>query len=290
MEMFELKYFLAVAQVENVNRAAENINVSPGSLSKAVARLEDELQTPLFFKSGRGIRLTPEGHALKKRAHQIVQLEEDARLELTGREAGSLNIYFSSEETLQTFYGVALAKKIDALYPQAKTQFLIRNEKTAVEQVLSGEAHFALITMEPPSEVKSKRLGKVEFRTCASKAHPLVKKYGKKSIPIEEILRHPFVSPDSAILGRIAKSSSIDGWRDDKFPRKIKYKVCGLKALENLVREGMALAYLPDYFVNDTELVPLTVSGCSFTCEQTVHLITKDPESLGWMSRLWDKF
>ncbi|MBK9040051.1 MAG: LysR family transcriptional regulator [Bdellovibrionales bacterium] len=68
MEIFELKYFLAVAQIENVNRAAQQINVSAGSLSKAISRLEEELQTPLFFKSGRGIRLTPEGMLLKKKA------------------------------------------------------------------------------------------------------------------------------------------------------------------------------------------------------------------------------
>ena len=59
MEIFELGYFMAVAKIENVNKAAEDIHISAGSLSKAIARLEAELQTPLFFKSGRGIRLTP---------------------------------------------------------------------------------------------------------------------------------------------------------------------------------------------------------------------------------------
>lgn len=58
MEIFELRYFLAVAEVENVNKAADIIHVSTGSLSKAISRLENELQTPLFFKTGRGIRLS----------------------------------------------------------------------------------------------------------------------------------------------------------------------------------------------------------------------------------------
>ncbi len=39
MEIFELRYFLAVAQIENVNKAAESIGVSSGSLSKAISRL-----------------------------------------------------------------------------------------------------------------------------------------------------------------------------------------------------------------------------------------------------------
>ena len=291
MEIFELKYFLAVAQLENVNRAAEQINVSSGSLSKAISRLEGELQTPLFFKSGRGIRLTPEGMLLKKKAAQILQLEEDARLELTGKETGSLNVYISSEEILQTSYGIDLLRTINRYYPQARTQFLIRAEQKAIEQIMDGEAHLALITLEPPADVSAKVLAKVEFNTCASKEHPLLKKYSpKQTIPIEEILKHPFVAPDSAILGRIAKSASIDGWRDDKFPRQIKYKVCGLKLMENLIRSGMALGYLPDYFIESAGLVPLKISGCPYSCHQTIRVITKDPTALGWLNKLWDQF
>lgn len=290
MEIFELRYFLAVAQSENVNRAAEQVNVSASSLSKAVSRLEDELQTPLFFKSGRGIKLTPEGLLLKKKAAQIVQLEEDVRLEMSGKEIGSLNVYISSEEILQTSYGIQILRLIDQCYPQARTQFLIRNEAKAIEQVMDGEAHLALITLDPPADVVSKVLAKVEFKTCAAKGHPLFKKFNpQRNIPVEEVLRYPFVSPDSAILGKIAKSSSIDGWRDDKFPRQIKYKVCGLKLMENLIRDDMALGYLPDYFVESSGLVPIKVSGCPYTCHQTVRVIAKDPSALGWLNKIWDQ-
>jgi DNA-binding transcriptional LysR family regulator len=142
--------------------------------------------------------------------------------------------------------------------------------------------------MNPPPDVAAKVIAKVEFKTCASKEHALVKKYGSKTIPIEEVLKYPFVSPDSAILGKITKSSSIDGWRDDKFPRQIRYKVCGLKLMENLIQEGLALGYLPDYFVEDAGLVPLKISGCPYSCQQTVRVISKDPTALGWLGKLWD--
>ena len=289
MEIFELRYFLAVAQIENVNRAAETIHVSAGSLSKAIARIEEEVQTPLFFKSGRGIRLTPEGMLLKKRATQILQLEEDARLELRGKETGSLNVFVSSEEILQSYFGTDLVSKISKLFPQARIQFLIRSDEKAIEQVMTGEAHFAFITSDAPKELTSKQIAKVEFKTTSSNKHPLFKKYGStKSIPVEEVLMHPFVSPDSAVLGKIAKSDSIDGWRDDKFPRQIKYKVCGLKLMENLIQEGAALAYLPDYFVKSADFQILKVTGCPYTCQQNVRLVCKDPNSLSWLSKLWD--
>lgn len=291
MEIFELKYFLAVAKVENVNRAAEQIHVSAGSLSKAIARLENELQTPLFFKSGRGIRLTPEGTILKKKAAEILQIEEDVRLGLLGKEAGSLNIYISSEEILQTAFGIELLQKIRRHYPLARTQFLIRTDQKAIEQVIDGEAHIALMTSEPPREMASKVLAKVEFKVCASKNHPLFKNYTHKQVvPIDEVLNHPFVSPDSAILGRVLNSNSIDGWRDDKFPRQIKYKVCGLKLMENLVQSGLALGYFPDYFIESAGLVPIKISGCPYACHQTIRVVAKDPTALSWLNKLWDEF
>ncbi len=287
MEMFELRYFLAVAQVENVNRAAEIIHISPGSLSKAIARLEEELRTPLFFKSGRGIRLTPEGRVLKQRAAKILQMEEDVRLELAGQEAGTINLFISSEEILHTSFGIQIVRKAETLFFQTKTQFLIRTDRQVIQQVEDGEAQLGLITTDPPTHLAAKALARVEFKTTASKKHPLVKKYGGKAIPVSEVLEHAFVAPDSAILGRIAKADTIDGWRDDKFPRKIKYKVSGLKLMEKLIHDGMALAYLPDYYLEESDLVPLKVTGCPYSCHQTVRLIAKDPSSLGWLEKLW---
>lgn len=289
MEIFELRYFIAVAQNENIHRASEALNVSPGSLSKAISRLEDELSVSLFYKLGRNIRLTPEGITLKKRAIQIVQLEEDAKIELSG-EKGSLNVVISAEEILQTQFGVSLSETISKSYASSRLQFLIRSEDKVIQQVSDGEAHFGILTGEVPQGLKSKTLAKVEFKTCASSKHPLFKKFSQSAkIPVEDVLKHAFVSPDSAMLGKISTMASLDGWRDDKFPRQIKYRACGLKIMEQLILKGHALAYLPDFYVKELSLVALNVTGCPYSCQQTVKLICKDPDALGWMSHIWNK-
>jgi DNA-binding transcriptional LysR family regulator len=295
MEMFELRYFSSVAQYENVARASEAIHVSPAALSKAVSRLEEELQTQLFFKSGRGIRLTPEGQRLKLRALKILLLEEEARLELLGYERGQVNVTVASDEILQTTFGVLILQKIDQLLPGARTRFLVRNEEAAVDQVIAGEVHLALTTQEVPVGLAAKVLARVSFQTCGSREHTLVRKnrlkrgLGTSAIGIDEVLKHAFVMPENAFLGRVNKASSLDGWRDDKFPRNVKYRVGGVKLMENLVREGRALAYLPDYFVSSAGLVPLTITGCPYTCQQTVRVVAQEPEELGWLARLWGK-
>lgn len=289
MEIFELRYFLAVAQNENVHRASEAVHVSPGSLSKAISRLEDELGVSLFYKQGRNIRLTPEGLALKKRAALIVQLEEDTKIELGGQK-GTLNVVISAEEILHTHFGIELAENVSRLFSHSRFQFVARTEAKVIQQVADGEAHFGILTGEVPHGFKSKVLSKVEFKTCASTRHPLFKKFSRGSkIPVGEILSFPFVSPESAILGRISTTTSLDGWRDDKFPRRIRYRASGLKIMENLLLRGLALAYIPDYYAKELGLIHLNVTGCPYSCQQSVKLICKDPEALGWMSAVWNK-
>lgn len=288
MEIFELRYFLAVAQTENVHRASEDLNISPGSLSKAISRLEDELGISLFYKQGRNIRLTPEGVVLKKRAAHIVQLEEDAKIELGGQK-GTLNVVISAEEILHTHFGIHLSESIHKTFPHSRFQFLTRTESKVIQQIEDGEAHFGITTGEVPQGLKSKVLSKVEFKTCASAKHPLFKKYSQTSkIPVEDVLKFPFVSPESAMLGKISSSASLDGWRDDKFPRQIHYRANGIKIMEKLVQRGSALAYLPDYYVKELDLICLSVTGCPYSCQQSVKLICKEPEALGWMNRIWD--
>lgn len=63
--------------------------------------------------------------------------------------------------------------------------------------------------------------------------------------------------------------------------------MCGLKLIENLIQDGMALGYLQDYLVEDSGLIPLKVSGCPYSCHQTVRVIAKDSSSLGWLNKIW---
>jgi DNA-binding transcriptional LysR family regulator len=287
METFELRYFLAVAQVENVHRAAVTLAVSPGSLSKAVARLEAELGVPLFQRVGRGIRLTPEGQTLKDRAREILRLEEAARTELMGPRAG-LKVRIAGPEVLLAKLGVRLAREVRGVYPDASFTYLATSEPDAERLTRDGEAHVGLTTQTLGSGLTERRLFESVFQTVVGRGHPLFKpaKAGK-SLPVATVLQYPFVCPDQAILGRVGEGQSADGWRDDRFPRRIGFVAASLHLIEELVVSGTAVAYLPDYFVEEIPAAALKVSDCPYTCRQTVRLFYRDPEKTSWMSQVF---
>lgn len=86
MEIRVLRYFLTVAREQNITRAAENLHMTQPTLSRQLAALEDDLGVKLFTRTGRKIRLTEEGILLKRRALEILELEEKTVEELRKRE------------------------------------------------------------------------------------------------------------------------------------------------------------------------------------------------------------
>ena len=60
MTLNQLRYFQAVARLQNFRAAAEELYISQPSLSRSIDALEDELGVVLFERAGRGITLTAE--------------------------------------------------------------------------------------------------------------------------------------------------------------------------------------------------------------------------------------
>src|SRR5437016_14680553 len=78
MELRHLRYFVAVAEAENVSRAALKLHVSQPGLSRQIRDLEEELGFLLFERSAKSVRLTEAGRVFLTEARAVLQRVEDA--------------------------------------------------------------------------------------------------------------------------------------------------------------------------------------------------------------------
>lgn len=79
MKLNDLKYFIEVAAMESLSRAAERLGISQPALSINIKRLEEEVGITLFNRYKTGVKLTLGGKQLLQQAKKLIQLWEDVK-------------------------------------------------------------------------------------------------------------------------------------------------------------------------------------------------------------------
>ena len=146
-----LRSFLAVTRTGSFSRAAAEVCVSQPALSQAIQALEKDLGCKLFVR-GRKTVLTPAGERLREYGERICHLLEDARDDLQ-RLAGGLTgtVRPAILESLLLFLLPDVLAEFAREFPQVNFQFALK-ETTGIEQaVLTGDAHFGLVSRPPTS-------------------------------------------------------------------------------------------------------------------------------------------
>ena len=78
MELRHLRYFVAVAQEQNVTRAAARLHVSQPPLSRQIRDLEEELGVALFHHTAKALRLTEAGRVFLTEAQAVLRRTDEA--------------------------------------------------------------------------------------------------------------------------------------------------------------------------------------------------------------------
>lgn len=268
MDIVDLKYFIAVAEAENMNQAARRLEVSPGTLSRSVGKLEAELGLELFARVGKGIGLNERGRILLTRARAIVSQMDGLGHELSSpaaipelRVAGRGALMAIAGATLHDLWVKELGLTVAHFNLAAKD---------AVASVKSGENAISITERKPPPDFHSKEIARFAMVTCASIAHPAAKVRGR--VPIAKILEYSFAAPVSGHDEDSDERRSADGWRDDLFPRKVAYTSDDFPVIEELCRSGKVLAYLPESRATALGLKVLDIDGCDIACSFKIHL------------------
>ncbi len=149
MELRILRYFLTVAKEQSFTKAAEQLHITQPTLSRQLAAFEEELGIVLFVRNGKSITLTDEGILLKRRALEILNLEERTLEELKGTEEvieGTVTFgcgEFTAVETL-----AKICRRYKEKYPLVQIGIHTATADTIYEMMNKGLVDIALF-MEP---------------------------------------------------------------------------------------------------------------------------------------------
>jgi len=153
MEIRTLRYFLAVAQEENMTRAAARLHQTQPTLSKALKSLEAELDTRLFIRHSFSIELTDEGRLLRDRARDLVGLADKIEGEFRSVDdqlAGEL--YLGLAESYQIRLVARELRKLKESCPGLRYHVTSGDTEQVTERLDRGLLDFAVLCERPDGQ------------------------------------------------------------------------------------------------------------------------------------------
>lgn len=184
MNFLQLEYFLEVARVGNMTAAAHTLHVAQTSVSRSIARLEDDLGVPLFERSGRGVFLNDYGKKFYARAETILRERTDVERELKEMRdqfAGRVAIATSAARQINQLIIQYMSQHPNAIF----RQFRITDMQEVKAKLDSGSLDYALThaqLLDP--EYQWEPLIREEFFVLVSAEHPLS---GKSVLQISDL-------------------------------------------------------------------------------------------------------
>ena len=197
MELRHLRYFVAVAEMENVSRAAtQRLHVAQPSLSRQIRDLEDEVGVPLLERTARAVRLTDAGRTFLGEAREILKHTDEAVLKaraIGGKRETELHV---------GDFPVATARIMPRLlrhYQKTVPNVRVKLHDWPVEKEIAGvrDGKLQLAIIVPPltgnwrRELRFEELLTVRICLAVSCDHPLAK---RQSVSVAEAAREPFVA------------------------------------------------------------------------------------------------
>lgn len=147
MEIYQLRYFLAVAETGNFTRAAGRVFVSQPSLSQQILNLEEELGQKLFHRMGRKAVLTDAGHKLLESARRILADVDQTLQELKESTGLGPKVSVGAIPSVAPFLFPAILAHCRASQIPLGIQTREDFRRPLAEAVLEGELDWAVISL-----------------------------------------------------------------------------------------------------------------------------------------------
>src|SRR5439155_6283981 len=236
MELRSLAYFVRIAELGSITRAASHLRLAQPALTRHVQRLEEELGVALFTRANRGVRLTEAGEKLLEGASRILRDVERTGDEIRAQDAQpSGRIILGITPTLCPILVPELFARLRRDYPRVELKVMHAGMVRLEEFVIDGRVDIALL-----SELSRSRL--ILSTRLAQEEMVLVTRPGARSAGIvdgDELSKTPLILGDGL---RAAMDALLAGRGVEL---KVDIEINDNETMRLMVQDGVAASILP---------------------------------------------
>ncbi len=254
MDVASLKAFLSVAEHGSFSIASEHLFLTQPAISKRIAALEVELETPLFDRIGRQINLTQAGKALLPRAQQILREIDDSKRairNLSGEVSGLLSIGTSHHIGLHRLPPVLRA--FTRAYPDVELDIHFMDSEEACRAVEHGELELGIVTLplQPSPVLRTRVVWPDPLCVIVGKNHPLAH---NKQLTLKQLAEHKAVLP---ARGTFTREIIEQAFIKHQVTVNISLATNYLETIKMLVSVGLGWSVLPESMLSkDIKAIP----------------------------------
>jgi DNA-binding transcriptional LysR family regulator len=250
MDISALQAFTAVADSASFSQAAEKLFLTQPAVSKRIAALEQELNSPLFDRIGRQVVLTEAGQALLPHARRILDEVDSSRRaisDLSGRIAGRLSLGTSHHVGLHRL--PSLLRELRRRYPDLQLDIRFLDSEAACRMVEHGELELAIVTLPPRpySQLQLTSLWDDPLSVVCAPDHPLA---GYKKAGLPTLAQHKAILPGAETFTRQIVESAF---KPLGMSLQVELSTNFLETIKMLTAVGLGWSVLPETML-DSEL------------------------------------
>jgi DNA-binding transcriptional LysR family regulator len=249
MNLNQLRYFKAVAEVLHFQRAARQLNLTQPALSYQVKRLEEELGIVLLDRSRKHVELTDAGMIFLKRITFILEALDNAKKEaqyIAGMEQTSLKIGTIDYLNLDIVTKSVIATKVE--HPNITIEKIEMPTNEIYDAVKESEIDIAI----GPETVKHsalaiKKITSGRWSLVMPSDHVFA---NEESISLENLKDTPLIIFDKSLNPKLY-NWWMENFKVAGFKPKIILETKQVHTALKTVKDGMALYIVASYIVED---------------------------------------
>lgn len=235
-----IEEFVAVAQHESFKHAAEALGQSTSHISRAVMRLEERLEAPLFFRTTRKVTLTDTGRNLFGHCAQLVQDRDEAFALLGGESEPQGELRITCAVALGERFVTPIIRSFMQDYPKLSVFVDLSNRQ---KDLVAEGYDLAIRTGEmQDSRLIRTLLGHRRWRVCASRDY--VSSHGLPEV-IDDLSAH------ECVIGSSPDWNFEEGGEPRVFRPAGRLRCNSGTSVLDAVLAGVGLCQLPDFYVRD---------------------------------------
>ena len=248
MDIRELTLYLHLCDTLHFGRTAEQMHVSPSTLSRILKRLEDEVGSQLFERDNRRVTITTSGTEFQHFAEQTISQWQTLKNNLapTKQLTGKLKLYCSV--TAAYSHLPALLDTFRQVHPLIEITLTTGDAANALQEIQNNRADIAIAALpEPfPSGLHFAHIDIVPLKIISPKIHCYTQALlTEKQIRWQQL---PFIIPDHGPGRR-----RTDTWfKDMGIKGNIYAQVAGYEAITSMVALGCGASIIPDAAINNS--------------------------------------